>query len=221
MLEWNDILIRLSLAAFLGGLVGFERERRDWAAGIRTHMMACVGSALIMMVSSFGFSDILGTPNVMLDPSRVASSVIIGIGYLGAGIILILKRGNIRGLTTASGLWTTAGVGLAAGGGMYFTAAAATVIALLILYGVQLLQKKLFSTTVVSKLQLTVRDRHEANKLLDALLQFPDDFSSLSVRRIKKKYLVEGKLFSSSRKRIAEMLEEIESVVVLQGVKLN
>ena len=221
MLEWNDILIRLALAALLGGFVGFERERRDWAAGIRTHMMACVGSALVMMVSSFGFMDVLGTPNVELDPSRVASSVIIGVGYLGAGIILVLKRGNIHGLTTASGLWTTAGVGLAAGGGMYFTAVAATIIALLILYGVQLLQKKLFFTPANSQLSLKVNTRKDANKLLLALLQFPDDISDIAIKRAKNHYQVEAQLFSVAKNRIGEILEELELIVPLERVKLH
>lgn len=148
MLSQEEILIRLLTAAFLGGLVGFERERKEWAVGIRTHMLASMAAALVMVTSSFGFSDILGSAHVMLDPSRVASSVIIGIGYLGAGMILVAKPGNIKGLTTASGLWTTAGIGLAVGGGLYFAALIATVIALIILYGIQLLQRKLFLLSV-------------------------------------------------------------------------
>ena len=113
MLDSSEILIRLLLASAFGALIGLERERKDWAAGLRTHMMVSVGSCLIMIVSAFGFSDILGTENVSLDPSRVASQVISGIGFIGAGTILFLKQGAIRGLTTASGLWTVAAIGLA------------------------------------------------------------------------------------------------------------
>ena len=133
MISWSEILIRLSLAAFLGALVGIERERKDWAAGLRTHMMVCVGAALTMMVSAFGFYDILGTKAVILDPSRVAAQVISGIGFIGAGTILFLRQEVIRGLTTAAGLWTVAAIGLATGGGMYFAAATATVVVLIIL----------------------------------------------------------------------------------------
>jgi putative Mg2+ transporter-C (MgtC) family protein len=86
---------------------------------MRTHMMVCLGSALTMMVSAFGFSDILGGNNIVLDPSRIAAQVISGIGFIGAGTILFLKQGVIRGLTTASGLWTVAAIGLATGSGMY------------------------------------------------------------------------------------------------------
>jgi putative Mg2+ transporter-C (MgtC) family protein len=137
MINWTEILIRLLLASLFGGLIGLERERKDWAAGMRTHMMVCVGSSLIMMVSAFGFSNILGTANVTLDPSRIAAQVISGIGFIGAGTILFLKQGTIRGLTTAAGLWTVAAIGLATGGGMYFAAGATTIIALIILWALQ------------------------------------------------------------------------------------
>ncbi|MBP9924762.1 MAG: MgtC/SapB family protein [Cyclobacteriaceae bacterium] len=144
MLSWNEIIIRLALASFFGALIGLERERKEWAAGLRTHMMVSVGSCLIMMVSAFGFSDILGTEHVTLDPSRIAAQVVSGIGFIGAGAILFLKQGTIRGLTTAAGLWTIAAIGLATGGGMYFAAGAATIIALVILWGLQPLERMLF-----------------------------------------------------------------------------
>lgn len=143
MHSWQEILFRLFLASVFGALIGLERERKDWTAGMRTHMMVSLGSALIMMVSSFGFSDILGTDHVVLDPSRVAAQVISGIGFIGAGTILFLNQGRIRGLTTASGLWTVAAIGLATGGGMYFAAAATTVLALIILWALQPLEKRI------------------------------------------------------------------------------
>ena len=133
MLHWQEMVLRLVLAAILGGLVGIERQRLDWAAGLRTHMLVCLGSALTMIVSAFGFADILGTPNVSLDPSRVAAQVISGIGFLGAGTILFMKHQEIKGLTTAAGLWTVAAIGLAVGGGLYLAAAVTTLLVLLIL----------------------------------------------------------------------------------------
>lgn len=97
-------------AAALGSLIGFEGERLLWAAGIRTHMLVCVGSCLIMIVSQYGFSSILTEKNVVLDPSRIAAQVVSGIGFLGAGAIL--ARGEIvKGLTTAASIWTVAAVG--------------------------------------------------------------------------------------------------------------
>src|ERR1700733_11755389 len=119
MLAHWELVVRLLVAAGLGSLIGAERERLVWAAGLRTHMLVSVGACLIMIVSAFGFADILGTKNVVLDPSRVAAQVVSGIGFLGAGSILM--RGEVfRGLTTAASLWSVAAVGLAVGGGLYF-----------------------------------------------------------------------------------------------------
>ncbi len=144
MISWSEISIRLCLAAFLGALIGIERERKHWTAGLRTHMMVCVGACLVIIVSAYGFHDILGQKNVTLDPSRIAAQVVSGIGFIGAGTILLLKEGTIRGLTTASGLWTVAAIGLATGGGLYFGAVVTTSIALVILWGLQPLEQFLF-----------------------------------------------------------------------------
>jgi putative Mg2+ transporter-C (MgtC) family protein len=136
VLSHQDVLIRLLLAAFLGSVIGFERERLLWAAGIRTHMVVCVGACLIMIVSAFGFGDSLTSNNVVLDPSRVAAQVVSGIGFLGAGAIL--ARGEIvRGLTTAASIWTVAAIGLAVGGGLYFAAGISTAVIIVILAGIK------------------------------------------------------------------------------------
>jgi putative Mg2+ transporter-C (MgtC) family protein len=136
MLSNTDILLRLLTAAALGGLVGFDRERLLWAAGLRTHMLVSVGSALLMIVSAYGFSDVVGREGIGLDPSRVAAQVVSGIGFLGAGTIL-LKGNAIRGLTTAASLWAVAAVGLASGSGMYGAAVGTTLLLLLILAGLK------------------------------------------------------------------------------------
>jgi putative Mg2+ transporter-C (MgtC) family protein len=139
-LDWN-LILRLLIAAVLGSLVGADRERLAWAPGLRTHMLVCVGACLFMIVSAFGFSDILGTRNVILDPSRIAAQVVSGIGFLGAGSILL--RGEVvRGLTTAASLWSVAAIGLAVGGGLYIEALAATVVILIILAGIKPLEER-------------------------------------------------------------------------------
>ena len=131
-----EITTRLATAAVLGGAIGFERERQLWAAGIRTHMLVSVGACLVMIVSAYGFQHVLSEPHVILDPSRVAAQVVSGIGFLGAGAILL--RGEVvRGLTTAASTWAVAAVGLAAGGGLYFAATIATAIILAILAGLK------------------------------------------------------------------------------------
>lgn len=137
----HEVLIRLVIAAFLGGIIGFERERLSWVAGLRTHMLVCLGSALIMLVSQYGFSGSINPPYVSLDPSRVAAQVVSGIGFLGAGTILFLKN-VVRGLTTAASLWAVAAVGLATGGGLYFAAIFTTLLIFFILAGLKPLEQK-------------------------------------------------------------------------------
>ncbi|HWG11261.1 MAG TPA: MgtC/SapB family protein [Rhodanobacteraceae bacterium] len=145
MLSWWELIMRLLLAAVLGGVVGANRERREWAAGLRTHMLVSVGAALAIIVSAFGFKDVLGTPAVILDPSRIAAQVISGIGFLGAGTILFMQREQVvRGLTTAAGLWAVASVGLAAGSGLYLAACVGTAIIWIILAMLKPLEHRWF-----------------------------------------------------------------------------
>lgn len=141
MLGNIEIIARLGLAALLSGLIGVERERLLWAAGLRTHMLVGVGACLIMIVSAFGFSDVLGGDHVVLDPSRMGAQVVSGIGFLGAGTILL--RGEVvKGLTTAASIWAVAAIGLAVGSGLYTAGIATTVILLVILAGLKPLQQR-------------------------------------------------------------------------------
>lgn len=134
MISDVDVILRLLAAAVAGAVIGTNRSRLDWAAGLRTHMLVSVGAALAVIVSAYGFQHALSQEHVVLDPSRIAAQVISGIGFLGAGTILFMQKEQvIRGLTTAAGLWAVAAVGLAAGAGMYFAAIAATGILWVIL----------------------------------------------------------------------------------------
>jgi putative Mg2+ transporter-C (MgtC) family protein len=128
----GDLLLRLGTAAVLGSLIGLERQRLDKAAGLRTHMLVCVGSALVMIVSAYGFDQVVQPGRVVLDPSRVAAQVVSGIGFLGAGTIVV-RKWSVHGLTTAASVWAVSAIGLAAGGALYAAAVAATVIMLVIL----------------------------------------------------------------------------------------
>ncbi|HEY0826461.1 MAG TPA: MgtC/SapB family protein, partial [Bacilli bacterium] len=124
-----DLIIRLSIALFLGGIIGFERERNNHAAGFRTHILVCIGSALVMLLSIYGFSDFVDEENVRIDPSRLAAQVISGIGFLGAGVIL--RNGfSVTGLTTAASLWVAAAIGLAVGAGFHLAAVTTTLFVL-------------------------------------------------------------------------------------------
>ena len=128
----QELLLRLATAAFLGSLVGLERHRSDKAAGIRTHMLVSLGSALFMVISVHGFDREIRTMQLNLDPSRIAAQVVSGIGFLGAGTIL-RRNETVLGLTTAASVWAVAAVGLAAGCGLYLAAVLATLLMLIVL----------------------------------------------------------------------------------------
>ena len=125
-----EFVLRLFVAGILGAIIGLEREYRAKEAGFRTHFLVSLGSALIMIVSQYGFQNVLGMPSMSLDPSRVAAQVVTGIGFIGAGTIII-QRQLVRGLTTAAGIWVASGIGLAIGGGMYGVGIVATFFTLL------------------------------------------------------------------------------------------
>lgn len=121
------LIMRLIISCVCGGFIGLERSRRQKDAGIRTHLIVALGSALAMIVSKYGFFDLLEFEGLRADASRIASNVITGVGFLGAGVIFV-KDVSIKGLTTAAGIWSTAAVGLAVGSGMYTIGIAATVL---------------------------------------------------------------------------------------------
>lgn len=125
-----DFTLRLFLAGVMGILIGLEREYRAKEAGYRTHFLVALGSALMMIVSQYGFTEVLKADLVRLDPSRIAAQVVSGIGFIGAGTIILQKQ-IVRGLTTAAGIWATSGIGLAIGAGMYGIGITATILVLL------------------------------------------------------------------------------------------
>lgn len=155
MLSYWEIALRLGLAVVFGGAVGFERESQNLPAGFRTHILVCVGAALIMLVSAYGYSGSLAEAT---DRSRIAASVVTGIGFLGAGTIL-RQRGNIRGLTTAASIWVVSGIGLAVGIGFYFPAFLATALVLICLLVLGRLDRILVSSHRIKWLTTRIPDR--------------------------------------------------------------
>ncbi len=139
-LNWDESLLRLALAATLGGLIGVERELREREAGLRTHLLVALGSALFTIVGAYGFHAFLasGQSVVRADPTRIAAQIVTGIGFLGAGAII--RQGfSVRGLTTAATLWVVAAVGLAAGAGYYSVAVITTALVLIALYPLRII----------------------------------------------------------------------------------
>ena len=125
-----EYIVRVLVAGFCGAMIGYERKNKLKEAGIRTHFIVALTSALIIIISKYGFYDIIGTPGIGLDPARVAAQVVSGVGFLGAGLIFVRNQ-SISGLTTAAGMWATSGIGLAIGCGLYLLGIVSSIIILI------------------------------------------------------------------------------------------
>ena len=210
MLEWYEILIRLGMASIFGALIGLERERKNWSAGMRTHMLVCVGSSLIMIVSAYGFNDVLGLDYIVLDPSRVAAQVVSGIGFIGAGTILFQREGTVRGLTTAAGLWTVAGIGLAAGGGMYLLAAMASILVLLILWALQPVERIYAKRFVRQTLRIvTTPESNEVDIINDVLNENGFVIENFNLSKNNLNYIFDIKFESADSKKMSKLIEQL------------
>ena len=216
------LLLRLVLAALLGSAIGIERERLLWSAGLRTHMLVSVGACLFMIVSAYGFTAVLG-PHVILDPSRVAAQVVTGVGFLGAGSI-ILRNEVVKGLTTAASLWAVAALGLAVGGGLYLAACAATVIILVILAGIKPLEERFRSGRQAVELHLQAeRGTMSVGLLQQALGWRATRVKQLIVRPGERPEVDEvvislGQLSSKDAEEIVCSLSKLPSVLAVQQI---
>jgi putative Mg2+ transporter-C (MgtC) family protein len=223
--EW-DLLWRLGLALVLSTVIGVEREVRQENAGMRTYALVGTGAALFMLVSTYGFADVLQSKLIVLDPSRVAAQVVSGIGFIGGGLIFV-QRSNVRGLTTAAGVWATAGVGLAAGGNLPILATGATFAYLLVSIGYPYITRHIpGSEALVSRLLITYVDGAGVlRKLVAECSAHGLAISDLSVER-ETEHAEEGeqrtvtvKLAIRGRGSIAHLTAELESLSGVLSVR--
>ncbi len=193
LLMQAELILRMILAALCGGIIGYERKNRGKGAGIRTHLVVASASALMMIISKYGFSDIdsIVTGNIgeyRLDPSRLAAQIVSGVGFLGAGMIYI-NRKTPHGLTTAAGIWAIAGVGMAIGSGMYIMGIAATVL----IYVAQMILHKNFKilrTPTDEFLTIIIEDNDGAIAYIRHLLsEYDIHIEDLSMRRLENSML--------------------------------
>lgn len=160
-------IFRLSGAALCGSAIGYERENHLKMAGIRTHMIVAVTAALMMILSKYGFWDVLERPGIRLDPSRIAAGIVAAVGFLGASVIFTHEM-NVSGLTTAAGIWTTVGIGMALGAGMYVVGVAVTLIVLFL----QFLFHRDFQflkSTKVEQITLKMAESGDVERILENL----------------------------------------------------
>ena len=212
-----EIFLRLAAALVAGGIIGYERERDSQPAGLRTHMILALGAALVMILSvNIGIK--YGS-----DPSRLAAQVVSGIGFLGAGAILRFGF-YVKGLTTASTLWTTAMVGMAIGYGYYLVSLFAVVITIIVLTLVERFEKKFVRVNVIRTVVVDVHEREgilrevrkTISKMADALLAF-------SVQKsVKNKHMrLEIVARFNRNEKLEDMLEVISSIEGVKGIKIE
>ncbi len=205
------ITLRLLLALLLGGVIGFEREQNNRAAGLRTHILVCLGSTLIMLLSMYGFAEFAKLDNVRLDPARLAAQVISGIGFLGAGTILFTGK-SITGLTTAASLWVVAAIGLAVGAGFYYASVLTCALALVSLFFTKPRRAKIFSheKTLFFKLEAT-----DSPSLLGRVVTMLSKQGNV----IQKLSVEEIPMENGNRLQITLMLRLAKNVKVAQTVE--
>ncbi len=175
-----ELLLRIAVACALGLMIGHERKNRNKSAGIRTHAIVAMGAALVMVVSKYGFSDI---PSY--DAARVAAQVVSGVGFLGAGVIFV-RNNLVNGLTTAAGIWATAGIGLAMGSGLYVIGIASAVM---IIITQEIMHRIAFFAKVAScgNIRLTLAQKEGAVKSMEDFLESCKiDIASVKIHKNKK-----------------------------------
>jgi len=201
--------LRLVLAGLLGGIIGYQRETRDRAAGLRTHILVCLGSALLMLVSAYSFPG-----RTEVDPMRVAAGVITGMGFLGAGAII--REGPIvRGLTTAATLWVTCGIGLAAGVGLFLPAASTTALVFLVLAFVRYADKFISRGRGPKTLSLVLQPiSGQVNRLMTLL-----DELGVQVRYVEPSQEISGEVLLRLALKLPVDREDEDIVRAVRGIE--
>ncbi|HVL80675.1 MAG TPA: MgtC/SapB family protein [Actinomycetota bacterium] len=216
---------RLALAALAGALVGVERELRDQAAGLRTHMLVSVGAALFTIVSVYGFEDAAaGQVQARYDITRVASNIVTGVGFLGAGTII--RQGfSIRGLTTAASLWVVAAVGTAAGVGMYWVTWFTVLLTLISLWGLRRVRRRLRQAAGIDREVVTVHANSEEvlDEVVDLLRARGHRIRGMDLEDLEEQEGVHARLrITRSRgESIDEVLAAICRITGVQGAEVE
>lgn len=217
VIPFNEILLRIGLSLVLGGVIGFERERDNQPAGLRTHMILVIGACLAMILS-INMGVISGN-----DPARIAAQVISGIGFLGAGAIL--RYGfNVKGLTTATTLWTMAIVGLVLGAGYYWVAIISTVLMLIVLAVLDQIEKNHVRVNVVRNIVVDLHDRKSVIREVRKTIQnLADKVMAYSIQKsVKNKHLrLEVTARFKNREKLEDLVEELSEIDGVRALKIE
>ncbi len=210
-LGWDGALLRLVVAALLGGAIGLERELDEKAAGLRTHILVAAGSALFTIVSAYGFHDFLanGGNVVRLDPTRIAAQIVTGIGFLGAGVIF--RQGfTVRGLTTAASLWIVAAIGMAAGAGYWEGAVIAAGVAFVSLRPLEMAKEKLLPQRAPNRITIELQEGASSGAVLDAVERHGD---LLALQRDGRRIEADVRIDRDQRTRALDDIAQLDEVL--------
>lgn len=221
--DFLTIAFRISIAATLSGLIGLEREIKNQPAGLRTHLLVGIGSCLMMLLSLYGFqSYYVGEDNVRFDPARIPSYVISGIGFLGAGTILV-KGATIKGLTTAASIWIVAAIGLVVGAGMYGPAVLTTFIVIISLFVLNKIESRWIRQRSSQMLEIVVE---EGTVFLGEFFQLADRYN-INVthfnaepfqEKVKKYTRYRLELVGKDKNKMALLLEAVMKQVGIKRI---
>jgi putative Mg2+ transporter-C (MgtC) family protein len=221
-LSWAEVVLRIGLAAALGGAIGLERELREREAGLRTHMLVSVGAALFTMVSAYAWTDwrFSNEEGLVFDPTRIAAQVVTGIGFLGAGAII--RQGlSVKGLTTAATLWVVAAIGMASGVGYYEAAFVTTALVLLSLWPLRVLAFRLSARIRPEEGRLAVElpAGTSAVSVLEAVESTGADVSSLEFEEEGDSRRVDMRVRLGSGKTAAQLIDALTQAEAVRGAR--
>ncbi len=208
----TSILLRLVLAVILGGIIGFERGRSGRPAGLRTHILVCLGAALAIMTNQYIY-EVYGVS----DPTRMAAQVISGIGFLGAGTILVTGRHQVKGLTTAAGLWATACMGLAIGIGFYKAAIVACILIAFTTVVLHRFDNFLISKSRIMDIYIELSNSIPITSVLESIKSLKIDIESIEI--VKPTYGANAQIAAIMTIRLKQKKARLDAMAKICGVE--
>jgi putative Mg2+ transporter-C (MgtC) family protein len=226
MIPFPEVLLRLAIALLLGALIGLERESNEHAAGLRTNALVCLGCALFTIISAYGFNDLLRLNNIQVDPGRIASYIVAGIGFLGGGAIYLGRdRQKVRGLTTAAAIWVVAAIGMACGIGLLWEAVVVTFFSLLILMGLRITEPLILPKRATAhSLQVDVNPEAESQVLTNLYAicaRNKVEIEHLTLTKEEKKEIIKASCKVVDRELMVKTLDELRSLESMLRVDID
>lgn len=217
--QQGEFFLRIIIAAICGAVIGYERKSRNKEAGIRTHLIVAAGAALIMIVSKYGFADILTEKGIALDPSRIAAQIVSGVGFLGAGMIF-MRKSIISGLTTAAGIWATSAIGMSIGSGLYAIGIATAIL----IIGVQIFlhgNHKWLHESYKDELSFLIhKDKGAVADLKDRLTGIQIEILNAKITEKKDSYQIELVVSFPDNFNAAHLLEVFKNTDYIEEIDI-